>query len=69
MTIKRENQDIVIRLDGSALNLPDIERIVESLRFAESVSKNKGTEEEAAQLARKSESNWWKSNKHRFLPT
>jgi hypothetical protein len=58
MTIKRENQDIVIRLDGSALNLPDIERIVESLRFTESVSKNEGTEEEAAQLARQSESSW-----------
>lgn len=68
MTIKRENQEIVIRLESSSLNLPDIERIIESLRFAESVSKNKGNEEQASRLARESENAWWQENKSRFLP-
>ena len=68
MLIERQNDEIVIRLPASLLDIREIQRLVDYFRFVESNAKNQGTEEEAAGLAREVEATWWKENKHRFLP-
>ncbi len=67
MVIERNNNEIVIRLPDS-VDLLEVQRLLDYFGFTESVSKNQGTEEQAAQLAREVEKSWWNENKHRFLP-
>ncbi len=68
MIIERQNQDIVIRLDASVVDIRDVQKFVDYFRFMESNAKNQGTEEQASQLARQVHAEWWKENKQRFLP-
>lgn len=68
MVIERQNQDIVIRLDGSVVDIREVQKFVDYFRFMESNAKNQGTEGQAAQLARQVHAEWWKENKQRFLP-
>lgn len=68
MLVERQNEDIVIRLNAALVDIRDVQHLVDSFRFIESVAKNQGTEEQAAELAREAEANWWKRNKQRFLP-
>ncbi len=68
MTIERQNNEIIIRLPESLLDIREVQRLVDYFRFMESNSQNQGTEEQAAELAREVDANWWAENKHRFLP-
>ncbi len=68
MVVERQNQEIIIRLDGSVIDIREVQRFVDYLRFMESNAKNKGTEEQAAQLAREVHGQWWQKNKQRLLP-
>lgn len=68
MVVERQNEDIVIRLNAALVDIRDVQHLVDPFRFIESVAKNQGTEEQAAELAREAEANWWKRNKQRFLP-
>lgn len=68
MVIERQNNEIIIRLPESLLDLREVQRLVDYFRFIESNAQNQGTEEQAAELAREVDAKWWQENKQRFLP-
>lgn len=68
MVVERQDNEIIIRLPESLLDMREIQRLVDYFRFIESNSQNQGTEEQAAELAKEVDAKWWKENKHRFLP-
>lgn len=67
MTIERDKQDIVIRLDASLIDIAEVQKFADYFRLIESNAKNQGTEEQAAELARESHKDWLKENAHRFV--
>lgn len=67
MVIERENNTIVIRPNGT-INMEAVQKVIDYINVLEIVAKSQGTEEQAAQLAREVDNNWWQANKHRFLP-
>jgi len=66
MIIERQNNDIIIRPNGS-VNMDAVQKVIDYINAQEIVSRNKGTEEQASELARDVDSTWWRENKHRFL--
>ena len=68
MVIERQNNEIIIRLPESLLDIREVQRLVDYFRFMESNSQNQGTEEQAAERAKQVDTKWWQENKHRFLP-
>lgn len=66
MQIERQNEDIVIRLNASLIDMEEVQRLTSYFRFLESNAKNQGTEEQAAELAREVHSAWWAKNRSRF---
>ena len=67
MKIETTADEYIIRLPISALEPADLERITKEVRVKELLSKLQGTPEEAGQLAREIDTNWWQTNKERFL--
>ena len=67
MIIERDKEDIVIRLNGSLVDIEEVQKFADYFRFIESNAQNQGTEEQAELLARESQKGWWKQNKHRFV--
>jgi hypothetical protein len=67
MIIERDKEDIVIRLNASLVDIDEVQKFADYFRLIESNAMNKGTEEEAAQLARESQKGWWEENRHRFI--
>ena len=68
MVIERQNNEIVIKLPEALLNLKEVQRLLDYFRFIESNATNRGSEEQAATLARGVDATWWQANKQRFLP-
>lgn len=66
MVIERQNQDIVFRLNGS-LDIRAAQKLVDYFNLMESIAKNQGTEEQAAELAREVDKAWWAKNRSRFI--
>ncbi|MDP9046997.1 MAG: hypothetical protein M3N14_02600 [Bacteroidota bacterium] len=66
MIIERDKQDIVIRLNASLVDIEEVQKFADYFRLLESNAQNRGTEEQAAQLARESHKDWMKENAHRF---
>ncbi len=67
MVIERQNEDIVIRLNASLIDMEEVQKLTSYFRFIESNAGNKGTEEEATELAREVHSAWWATNRSRFI--
>ncbi|MHA4736932.1 hypothetical protein [Dyadobacter sp. MSC1_007] len=67
MVIERQNEDIVIRLNASLINMEEVQKLTSYFRFLESNAKNQGTEEEATELAREVQRMWWAENRSRFV--
>ncbi|HEY5327611.1 MAG TPA: hypothetical protein VIJ27_11475 [Mucilaginibacter sp.] len=67
MVIERLNQDIIIR-PAAGINMGAVQKVIDYINVLEIAAQNRGTEEQAAELAREVDTNWWKENKHRFLP-
>ncbi|MCF0055562.1 hypothetical protein [Dyadobacter sp. CY356] len=68
MTIERNDQDIVIRLNAALFDINDVQKLINHFHFVESNAQNRGTEENAAKLAHEVETSWWAENRHKFLP-
>jgi len=66
MVVERQNNEIIIRLPGS-MNIDAIQKMVDYFNVMEIVSQNKGTEEQAAELAREVNKKWWTENRSRFI--
>ena len=67
MIIERTADAIIVRLPTN-INIEEIQRFLNYLRYKEIVAKSKATQEDVDQLAHEVNKNWWKNNKHRFLP-
>lgn len=67
MVIERQNEDIVIRLNASLIDMEEVQKLTSYFRFIESNAQNNGTEEQAAELAREVHSAWWAKNRSRFI--
>lgn len=68
MVITRQNRNITIEANDS-VNMEAVQRVIDYINILEITAKNQGTEEQATELAREVEANWWKANKSRFLPS
>ena len=66
MVIERTNKEIIFRLPGD-IDISGLQRIVNYLKYKETIMKSKGTEAQANQLADESKKRWWAENKERFI--
>ncbi|MEO6685483.1 MAG: hypothetical protein ABIN24_05940 [Dyadobacter sp.] len=66
MIIERQNQDIIIKTNGS-INMTAVQKVIDYINVLEIVSENGGTEEQASELAREANKNWWNQNRSRFI--
>lgn len=67
MVITRQDKTILIETNGS-INMEAIQKLIDYINVMEITSQNQGTEEQAAELAKEIDKNWWSANKSRFLP-
>ncbi len=67
MVITRQDRNIIIQANDS-INMGAVQKLIDYINVLEITSQNKGTEEQAAELAREINKNWWSANKSRFLP-
>jgi hypothetical protein len=66
MVIERTDSEIIFRLPADT-DTSGFERIVNYLKYKEAIRKNKGTEQQANELADESKKSWWAENKARFI--
>ncbi|HSZ86304.1 MAG TPA: hypothetical protein VK787_09750 [Puia sp.] len=66
MVIERTGKEIIFRLPPD-IDVSGLQRIVNYLKYKETIMKSKGTELQASQLADESKKRWWKENKQRFI--
>jgi len=66
MVIERTNKEIIFRLPVD-IGISGLQRIVNYLKYKETILKSEGTEEQANQLANESKKRWWAENKERFI--
>jgi predicted trehalose synthase len=66
MVIERTNDEIIFRLPVN-MDIAGLQRIVNYLKYKETIVKSEGTEEQANQLADESKKRWWAENKNRFI--
>lgn len=67
MTVSRVDGEIIIRL-SSEVQLEEIQRFLNYLRYKEITSKSKASQDAVNQVAKEVNQNWWEQNKQRFLP-
>lgn len=65
MTIERENDNLVIKLDDS-VDMKAVQKIIDYFNLMDSIAKNQGTEDQVEELAMESHKDWLKENKHRL---
>ncbi|MBE9465102.1 hypothetical protein ACFP1I_16195 [Dyadobacter subterraneus] len=66
MIIERQNQNIIIKA-SSAINMSAVQKLIDYINVLEIVTENKGTEEQALELSREANKNWWNQNRSRFI--
>ena len=66
MIIENKNDEIIIRISAH-VNLEDIQKSLDFIRYKEILSKNEGTQSDADDLANKINSDWWKKNKSKYI--
>lgn len=66
MVIERQNEKIIIE-PLSSINMNAVQKVIDYINALEIVSQNKGTEEQAAELAREVNRDWWQKNRSRFV--
>lgn len=67
MTIERTSDAIILRLPID-VNIDEIQRFLNYLRYKELISKSKAAQNDADELALEVNKNWWEKNKNKFLP-
>ena len=67
MIIENKDKEIIIRI-SSDVNLEDIQKSLDYIRYKEIVSKSKATEEDIEQLAAGVNESWWNKNKSKYIP-
>lgn len=67
MTIECTADGIIVKLPTN-IDIEEIQRFLNYLRYKELVDQSKATQEDIDKLAREVNKSWWEKNKHRFLP-
>ena len=67
MTVERTSKEIIIKLPLS-VNIEEIQRFLNYLRYKELSSKSQASQEDADTLSKVVDQGWWEKNKDRFLP-
>ncbi len=66
MTIERTKNEVILRLPADFDTL-GLQRILNYVKYKETIKHSSATEEQANALAKESKSTWWKENKNRFI--
>ncbi|WP_373513360.1 hypothetical protein [Persicitalea sp.] len=66
MVIERQDDKIVIE-PLSSINMNAVQQVIDYINALEIVSQNQGTEEQAGEMAREINREWWKKNRDRFV--
>jgi hypothetical protein len=66
MVIERTNNEVLLRLPAN-FDIESLQKIINFLKYKEAIKESVATEKQAYDLAKESKSNWWKSNKTRFI--
>ena len=66
MTIESKDDEIVIRI-SSNVNLEEIQKSLDFIRYKEILSKSKGTQADVEYLAKKINNDWWSKNKNKYI--
>ncbi len=66
MVIQRQENNLVISI-ATTIDMKLLESFIQYLRIVELLSQNRGTEEQAMQVAEEVKENWWELNKQQFL--
>jgi hypothetical protein len=67
MTIERTSDAIILRLPID-IDIDEIQRFLNYLRYKELTAKSKASQNDADALALEVNKNWWEKNKRKFLP-
>ncbi|RMG24124.1 MAG: hypothetical protein D6730_13155 [Bacteroidetes bacterium] len=67
MIIERTSEQIIIKLPLT-INIEEIQRFLNYLRYKELTAKSRATQADADALAKDVNKSWWEKNKQRFLP-
>lgn len=66
MVIERTNDEIIFRLPAD-IDTAGFQRIVNYLKYKETIRNSKATEEQANELADESKKRWWAENRSKFV--
>jgi len=68
MIIENKNNEIIIRI-SSEVNLEDIQKSLDYIRYKEILSKSTATEADIEKLASEVNQSWWDKNKDKYIPS
>jgi len=66
MIIESKDDEIVIRISAN-VSLEDIQKSLDFIRYKEILSKSKGSQADADNLAKKVNNEWWRDNKSKYI--
>ena len=66
MIIESKENEIVIRISAN-VNLEEIQKSLDFIRYKEILSKSQGTQEDADNLAKEVNKTWWSKNKNKYI--
>lgn len=68
MTIENKDNEIIIRISAD-VNLDDIQKSLDYIRYIEITSKSEATQSDVDKLSAEINRNWWDLNKSKYFPS
>lgn len=66
MRIEQDNNDIKLTFSKKAMDLTEVQNIIDYVKFREINTLSKASQEDADNLAEEINQIWWEKNKHNF---
>lgn len=66
MIIESKDNEIIIRISPN-VNLEDIQKSLDFIRYKEIISKSKATQSDVDSLAKEINKDWWSKNKSKYI--
>ncbi|MEI6267794.1 MAG: hypothetical protein WCO84_09195 [bacterium] len=67
LTYQATNEIVNLTFSKEFLSIPELVRLIETLRIKELISKSQVTQDDIMNLDEELKANWWNENKDRFL--
>lgn len=67
LTYQTSNEIVNLTFSKEFLSVPELVRLIETLRIKELISKSQVTQDDIMNLDEELKANWWNENKDRFL--